>query len=78
MMFLFLHLHQLDPMALTVLTDTQMSAVEYVLKNSKEASQRVFPQLLKKVLQLGFTEKDLERWDILFAMLTVIRIITLM
>ena len=65
-------------MALTVLTDTQMSAVEYVLKNSKEASQRVFPQLLKKVLQLGFTEKDLERWDILFAMLTVIRIITLM
>ena len=61
-------------MALTVLTDTQMSAVEYVLKNSKEASQRVFPQLLKKVLQLGFTEKDLERWDILFAMLTVIRI----
>ena len=68
-------------MALTVLTDTQMSAVEYVLKKSKEASQKVFPQLLKKVLKLGFTEKDLERWDILFAMLTVIRImriITLM
>ena len=64
-MFLFLHLHQLDPMALTVLTDTQMSAVEYVLQKSKEASERAYPQLLNKVLWLGFTERDLERWDIL-------------
>ena len=68
-------------MTLTVLTDTQMSAMEYVLKKSKKASEKVFPQLLKKVLRLGFTEKDLERWDILFAMFTVtriMRIITLM
>ena len=56
---------QLDPMALTALTDTQMSAVEYVLRKSKEASEKVYPQLLNKVLRLGFTEKDLERWDIL-------------
>ena len=68
-------------MTLTVLTDTQMSAMEYVLKKSKKASEKVLPQLLKKVLRLGFTEKDLERWDILFAMFTVtriMRIITLM
>ena len=62
-------------MALTVLTDTQMSAVEYVLRKSKEASEKVYPQLLKKVIRLGFTEKDLERWDILFSMFTVTRIV---
>lgn len=49
-------------MTLTVLTDTQMSAIEYVLKKSKEASESVYPQLLKKVLRLGYTETDLERY----------------
>ena len=52
-------------MAMTVLTDTQMSAVEYVLRKSKEASEKVYSKLLNKVLRLGFTEKDLERWDTL-------------
>ena len=61
-------------MALTVLTDTQMSAVEYVLRKSKEASEKVYSKLLKKVIRLGFTEKDLERWDTLFFMFTVTRI----
>ena len=49
---------------LTVLTDTQMSAMEYVLRKSKEASERVYPKLLKKVLRLGFTETDLERYTL--------------
>jgi len=49
-------------MTLTVLTDTQMSAIEYVVRKSKEASESVYPQLLKKVLRLGYTETDLERY----------------
>ena len=48
-------------MVLTVLTDTQMSAMEYVLRMSKEASELVYPQLLKKIVRLGYTETDLER-----------------
>ena len=52
---------QLDPMALAVLNDTQMSAVEHILKVSKKATESLLPRLKEKVLRLGYTEKDLEK-----------------
>ena len=50
----------MDPMALSVLNETQMAAVEYVMKRSKDESEHVYSDLKSKVLALGYTEKDLE------------------
>lgn len=52
---------QLDPMALSVLNDTQVRAVEYVIQQSKRDSEHSYPALKAKVMRLGYTEKDLER-----------------
>lgn len=54
-------IHDLDPMALAVLNDTQSAAVEYVINQSKASSDRVHSALLKKVCRLGYTEDDMER-----------------
>jgi len=48
-------------MAMSVLTDTQREAVDYVLQCSEADSRRVFPKLLKRVKSLGYDEKDLEK-----------------
>lgn len=49
-------------MALSVLTDTQRRAVDYVLQRSEEDSRKTFPSLLSRVKGLGYEEKDLERF----------------
>jgi hypothetical protein len=53
--------HDLDPMALSVLNETQARAVEYVIQQSKSDSERIYSSLKAKVERLGYTEKDLER-----------------
>lgn len=50
-------------MAMSVLNVTQRRAVEYVLQRSEEDSRKAFPSLLKRVKDLGYEEKDLERFD---------------
>jgi len=50
-------------MAMSVLTDTQREAVDYVLQHSEADSRKVFPRLLKRVKNLGYDEKDLEKYD---------------
>ena len=52
---------QLDALSLSVLTDAQMAAVEYVMTKSKEDSEQVQHLLKEKVLALDYTERDLER-----------------
>ena len=54
---------QIDAMAMSVLTDTQREAVDYVLQRSEADSRKVFPKLLKRVKGLGYDEKDLEKYD---------------
>ena len=51
----------MDPMVLSVLNDTQMRAVEYVVQQSKRDSEHTYPALKAKVKRLGYSEKDLER-----------------
>ncbi len=51
---------QMDPMALSVLTETQMAAVDYVMKRSKVEAESAYPELKRKVVSLGYTEKDLD------------------
>ena len=51
----------MDPMALSVLNETQMAAVEHVMERSKVDSERVYSDLKNKVLSLGYSERDLER-----------------
>ena len=52
---------QLDALSLSVLTDAQMAAVEYVMTKSKEDSEQVQHLLKEKVLALDYTGRDLER-----------------
>ena len=51
----------MDPMALSVLNETQMAAVEYVMERSKVDSECVYTDLKSKVLSLGYSERDLAR-----------------
>ena len=44
---------QIDPITLSVLTETQSKAVDYVRMKSKKDSESVYTPLLKRVLQLG-------------------------
>ena len=48
---------------MSVLTDAQREAVDYVLQRSEADSRRVFSKLLKRVKDLGYDEKDLEKYD---------------
>ena len=48
-------------MSLAVLNETQMRAVEYVMKVSKKESESVYTQLRDRVIGLGYTERDLEK-----------------
>ena len=48
-------------MSLAVLNETQMSAVEHVMKISKKESESVYTRLRDRVVSLGYTERDLER-----------------
>lgn len=51
---------QIDPMTISVLTETQRKAVDYVRMKSKKDSESLYMPLLKRVIGLGFTEKDLQ------------------
>lgn len=47
-------------MTLSVLSETQMAAVKYVMEKSKVESERVHSDLKHKVVSLGYTENDLK------------------
>lgn len=50
---------QLDFMALSVLTPTQMKAVEYVTQRSRKESEALHRKLKARVVKLGYSEDDL-------------------
>ncbi len=56
----FSHPSQMDPMALSVLTETQLQAVQYVMDRSKFDSESVYSELLSRVVSLGYSKRDLE------------------
>ena len=43
-----------------MLNETQMKAVQSVVRKSKKATESHLPWLKARVLRLGYTEKDLE------------------
>ena len=47
---------------MAVLTETQQQAVNYVLEESRQATEKVLPSLQKKVHQLGYTEHELDKY----------------
>jgi hypothetical protein len=53
--------HDLDAMALLVLSPTQRAAVEYVIKKSRMSSSAVLPELLHRVYSLGYTDDDIKK-----------------
>ena len=52
---------QLDPMVLSVLTPTQQSAVDYVREQSKAEASEQYSGLCMRIIELGYTPKDLQR-----------------
>ena len=55
-----LHL-QVDALAVSMLTVVQEEAVDYVCNMSKAESHKLYPALRKKVIDLGYSPKDLEK-----------------
>ena len=53
-------------MTITVLTEAQREAVEYVTRKSRKDSVAVYSNLKEKVISLGFTETDLKRLALLY------------
>ena len=53
---------QIDAMALSVLTPTQQNAVDYVRKRSKAEASDQYPELCTRVIGLGYTPKDLQKY----------------
>lgn len=51
----------LDAISCSILNDTQHEAVEYVLRKSKESSDKIFPYLKCRVRHLGYKNVDLEK-----------------
>ena len=52
---------QLDAMSLAVLNDAQMRAVEYVMDVSRKESESVYTKLRDRIIELGYSEHDLEK-----------------
>ncbi len=50
-------------MALSVLTPTQQDAVDYVRTRSKAEASDQYPALCTRVIKLGYTPKDLQKYD---------------
>ena len=50
-----------DAISCSVLNDTQHKAVEYVLRKSKESSDKIYPFLKCRVRHLGYRNADLDK-----------------
>lgn len=52
-------------MALSVLTPTQQCAMDYVREQSKSEASDRYPELCMRIIKLGYTPKDLQRYCII-------------